>query len=143
MPQNGFTVGRDVSLNVVTPQGNLSLNLITSFSAKPDVTDQKIKGLDGITRHVRFPDGWTGGFSLERQDSTLDDYWAQVEANFYAGTNETPCTITETITEASGAVTQYRYVGVLLMLSDPGSFAGDATVKQSLSFSAQRRLKVS
>ena len=142
MPQNGFTVGRDVSLDIIGPSGPLRFNLITKFTSKQEVKDQKIKGLDGITRPVRFFDGWSGGFELERQDSTVDDYFCQLEDNYYAGLNEASVTITETITEVSGAVSQYRYVGVLLKLDDAGDKSGDATVKQKLSFISSRRLKV-
>jgi hypothetical protein len=142
MPVNSFSVGRDVSLDIIASTGPLRFSLITGFNSKPDITDSKIKGLDGITRHVRFPDGWSGGFSIERQDSTVDDYFAQLEANYYAGLNEQPVTITETITEVSGAVTQYRYMMVLLKLDDAGSWEGDKSVKQKISFMAARRLKV-
>lgn len=142
MPVNGFSVGRDVSLDLIGASGPLRFNLITGFQSKPDITDSKIKGLDGITRHVRFPDGWSGSFSIERQDSTVDDYFAQLEANYYAGLNEQPVTITETITEVSGAVTQYRYMNCLLKLDDAGSWEGDKSVKQKISFMAARRLKV-
>jgi hypothetical protein len=143
MPLNGFSVGRDVSLDIIGPSGPLRFNLITGFNSKPDITDQKIKGLDGITRHVRFPDGWSGGFDVTRQDSTIDDYFSQIEANYYAGLNEQPCTITETITEVSGAVTQYRYLQVLLKLDDAGQWQGDQTVKQKVGFVSARRIKVS
>jgi hypothetical protein len=142
MPINGFSVGRDVTLNVITPNGPLNVALVTKFTSKPLIVDQKIKGLDGITRHVRFPDGWEGSFEADRLDSTLDDYWANLEANYYAGISELPCTITETITEVSGAITQYRFVGVFLKLEDAGDWEGDKTVKQKLSFVAQSRLKV-
>lgn len=142
MPVNGFTVGRDVSLDIIGPSGPLRFSLITGFMAKPDITDQKIKGLDGITRHVRFPDGWSGSFDIERENSLVDDYFAELEANYYAGLNEKSCTITETITEVSGAVTQYQFVGVLFKLDDAGDYKGDATVKQKLSFVSSRRLKV-
>jgi hypothetical protein len=142
MPLNGFSVGRDISLDIIGPSGPLRFNLITGFNSKPDITDQKIKGLDGITRHVRFPDGWSGSFDIARADSTIDDYFAQLEANYYAGLNEQPITITETITEVSGAVTQYRYLQVLLKLDDAGQWQGDQAVKQKLSFVAARRVKV-
>jgi len=143
MPVNNFTVGRDATLTIVTPSGPLNISLITSFQASPEMAEVKVKGLDGITRHARFFDGWRGSFKVERQDSTLDDYFAQLEANYYAGINEQPATITETITEASGAVSQYRYLQVLMKLDDAGAYAGDQTVKQSLSFVAARRVKVS
>lgn len=142
MPLNGFTVGRDVSLDIVGPSGPIRFNLVTNFRSKQETSDQPVKGMDGITRPVRFFNGWTGGFDLERQDSAVDDYFAQLEANYYAGMNEGSVTITETITEVSGAVSQYRYVGVLLKLDDAGEKKGDATVKQKLGFFASRRLKV-
>lgn len=142
MPVNGFSVGRDVTLTIVSPSGPLNFALITAFHAKPEQTEKKVKGIDGVTRHCRFPDGWSGGFDIERQDSTVDDYFAQLEANYYAGLNEQPCTITETITETSGAITQYRYLNVLLKLDDAGSWAGDDTVKQKLSFLASQRQKI-
>jgi len=142
MPVNGYSVGKDVSLDITGPNGPLRFNQITEFKSKPETTDLKVKGLDGITKHVRFPDGWSGGFNVERQDSTIDDYFAQLEANYYAGINENPLTITETITEVNGSVTQYRYLGVLLKLDDAGEKAGDKTVKQVISFMASRRIKV-
>lgn len=142
MPMNGFSVGRDVSLSIVTAAGPLRLSLITGFSAKPNTAETRVKGLDGITRFLRFPDGWAGSFDVERQDSTVDDYFAQLEANYFAGINEQSATITETITEPNGGVSQWRYLGVLLKLDDAGSWGGDQTVKQKLSFMAARRIKL-
>lgn len=142
MPMNGFSVGRDVSLDVIGPNGPLRFSLITKFKSKTETTDQKIKGLDGITRHLRFPEGWSGGFDLERQDSVLDDYFATLEANYYAGLNEQPLTMTETIGEVNGSVSQYRYEQVLLSLEDAGEWEGNKSVKQSLKFVAARRVKV-
>lgn len=143
MSLNGFSVGRDIALDIVTPAGPVRFSLITGFMSKMTIADKKIKGLDGITRHVRFPDGWEGSFSLERQDSTADDYFSQIEDNYYQGLNETPCTITQTISEPNGTVTQYRYLNVLLRYEDSGEWKGDDTVKQKLAFVAARRIKVS
>lgn len=143
MPNNNFSVGRDISLTIITGSGPLRLNLQTNFTANQKTTDQTIKGLDGITRPVRFFDGWAGSLSLERQDSTIDDYFTQLESNYYAGINEQPVTITETITEVSGAISQYRYLGVLLSLADGGSWSSDSTVKQTINWVASRRIKVS
>ena len=103
----------------------------------------RLRRLDGITDHVRFFDGWSGSFDVERQDATLDNYFAQLEAGFYAGLNEAPAQIYETIQEANGSVSQFRYDGVLMTLADAGNRAGDATIKQSVNFVASRRIKVS
>lgn len=143
MSLNGYSVGKDIALDIIGAQGPLRFSQIISFMSKPDTTDQKIKGLDGITRHLRFPDGWSGSFEIERQDSTVDDYFSQIEANYYAGLNEIPVTITETITEVNGSVSQYRYLQVILVLEDAGNFKGDASVHQKVRFMSARRVKVS
>jgi hypothetical protein len=142
MPLNGFSVGRDIATNIQTPTGSLNLSLITKFSAKPETTDKKIKGIDGRTRHLIFPDGWTGSFEVERQDSTVDDFFAAQEASYFAGQNLLPSTITETITEVSGATTQYQFTGVILKLDDAGDWAGDDSVKQKITFMAETRIKL-
>jgi hypothetical protein len=142
MPLNGFSVGRDIATNIQTPTGTLALSLITKFTSKPETTDKKVKGIDGRTRHLIFPDGWTGSFEVERQDSTIDDFFAAQEADYYAGLNLLSSTITETITESDGSTSQYMYVGVIFKLDDAGDWAGDETVKQKISFMAEQRIKV-
>lgn len=142
MPVNNFTVGKDVSLTIVTASGPIGFNLLTDFTSKQDTTKTRIKGLDGKTRWVRFFDGWSGSFKVERRDSTADDYFSQLEANYYAGLNEQAASITEIIQEPNGGLTQYRYYGVLLDFEDAGAYSGDATVKQTLSFVAERRIKI-
>jgi len=142
MSLNGFSVGRDIALNIQTPTGGLSLNLITKFSAKPETTDKKVKGIDGRTRHLSFPDGWSGSFEVERQDSTIDDFFAAQEASYYNGKSVTASTITETITEASGAVSQYQFTGVIFTYDDAGDWSGDDSVKQKIKFYAETRIKV-
>ncbi len=142
MSINGFSVGRDIALTVVTSSGPLTFNLITAFSAQQETRDYMVKGLDGVPRPVRQFNGWRGRFELERADSTPDDYFSQLEANYFAGISENPVTLTETVSEVSGAITQYSYVGVLLKLDSAGEWSGDSTVKQTISFVASRRVKV-
>lgn len=142
MPINDFTVGRDISLTIVTASGPLSFNLLTDFQSKQDTTKKRIKGLDGKTRFVRFFDGWSGSLKVQRRDSTVDDYFAQLEAAYYAGINEQAVSITDIKTERNGALTQYRYFGVLLDLDDAGKYSGDDTVDQAISFVAERRIKI-
>jgi hypothetical protein len=142
MPINNFSVGRDISLVIVTAGGPISFNLMTEFQSKQDSTRTRIKGLDGKTRYVRFFDGWSGSFKIERRDSTVDDYFTQLEAAYYAGINEQAVSITDIKQEPNNSITQYRYFGVLLDLDDAGTWAGDATVKQSISFVSERRIKI-
>ena len=141
MSQNGFSLGRDVTLAIILPSGSaLSLGKVTKFTAKQDTTDQKIKGLDGVTDHLRFYEGWSGSFDMERRGPELDAYFAQLEANYYGGNDEPPATIQQTIVEPDGQVSQFRFERVLLKYDDSGDFAGDKSVHQKISFFASRRI---
>src|SRR5574340_1588905 len=101
MPQNGYSVGRDISLNVMTSSGQLVINRITGFDCKQETSKTKVKRLDGINDSLRFFEGWSGSFSVERSDSIIEDYFVQLEDNYYAGLNEQPATILETIDRKS------------------------------------------
>lgn len=142
MPINNFSVGRDISLTIVTPSGPINFNLLMDFQSKQDTTKKRIKGLDGKTRFVRFMDGWSGSLKLERRDSTVDDYFAQLEANYYSGVQEGGVSITDIKSEPGGNLTQYRYFGVLLDLEDAGKWSGEDTVNQTITFVAERRIKI-
>jgi hypothetical protein len=143
MPINHFSVGRDVTTTISTADGALAPTLITKFSSKQEQTSTKVKGMDGITRTLVFPDGWSGSFDLDRQDSVLDDFFATAEANYFAGKDSSTGTIMQTISEPNGTVNQYQYTGVVLKFDDAGSWSSDAPVVQKISFTAERRIKVS
>ena len=142
MPLNNFSVGHDLQLTVVTGSGPLVLNLVTEFQSKQDVTKVKSKGMDGITRNVNFPDGWSGSIMLDRRNSTIDDYFAQLEADYFNGIQHSSVNLTQTITEVNGSVSQYRYTKVVFDFEDAGSWAGDKLVKQKLGFVAEKRIKL-
>ncbi len=142
MSQNGYSLGRDVTLTIILPNGSsLNLGKVTKFTSKQDSSDQKIKGIDGDTDHLRFYEGWSGSFESERRGPELDVYFARLEANYNAGTDEPPATLQQTIVEPSGQVSQYRYERVLLKYDDAGDWAGDKSVHQKISFVASRRIQ--
>ena len=139
---NQFNVGKDVTLDITGPQGPLRFNIITGFQSKPSYKSIDSKGLDGIDRYEDLPAGWSGSFSLDRSYSTVDDFFAQKEANFYTGLSSNLVNITETITEVSGEVSQYRYTGVALTLQDAGNKSADNKIQMTIGFRASRRIKV-
>jgi hypothetical protein len=145
MPVNSQSIGKDVSLDIYTSRGplNVPAAAITNFTSQPQTTSTASKGLDGVTRNAVFPDGWQGTFEIDRLNDSIDAWWAQYEADYYAGVNLTGGTITETIAEPNGSVSQYRYTGVVLNFTNAGSRQGNQLIKQTLSFMASRRLKVS
>jgi len=141
---NGQTIGKDVSIDLFTSKGVLPIPAawITQFDAKPATTNTTSKGLDGVTRYGVFPDGWKGTIAVDRMGPALDQFWAQIEADFYAGNNIATGTITETIKEPDGSISQYRYLGVMFDFKDAGSRVANQLVKQKLDFMAARRVRV-
>ncbi len=142
MPVNGFNIGKDVTVDVVTSSGPLRATIRTGFTKKQDTTSLTVKAADGVNRMGEVPEGWSGSLDYERADGVLDDYFARSEADYYAGVNAAPITITETIANPDGSVSQYRYIGVAMKLADAGGAASDQTIKQKVDWRAAKRLKV-
>lgn len=147
MPANtGFgtlTLGKDVSADIMLPSGRaLRIGNITNFDRKPMSTDINSKGIDGYNRFSNIPDGWDLSFDADREDSGADDFYAELEAAYYAGQTIQNCTIYETITEADGSITQFKYLGCSLKYVDAGAFAADKIVKTKWSGKASIREKM-
>jgi hypothetical protein len=143
VPYNNFSLGKDIVLDVITPQGVLALPVTTTgFEAKPIYNRIKSKGLDGINREAAVPEGWEGSITLDRQNNAVDAFFAQQEAGYYAGRNVLTATITETINEADGSVSQYRYVNVSLRFDEAGKKTGDNKIEQHVGFFASQRQQV-
>jgi hypothetical protein len=143
MPFNDFSIGKDVVLDVITPSGVLNLPVTTTgFEAKPEYNKLASVGLDGINREASIPKGWRGTITLDRRNNVVDAFFAQQEAGYYAGQNVLTGSITETIQEADGSVSQYRYVGVSLSFEEAGKKSGDSKIEQTIGFFASQRQQV-
>lgn len=142
MSQQGYSIGRDSTIVVILPDGSqLRLGKVLSFDAKEVTSDDTIKGLDGVIDRLRFYEGWTGSIKMNRRSRDLDDYFATLEANYWAGQGENAATIQQTITEPDGSISQWRYERVLLKYEEPGEWAADKAVAQALSFVAAKRVR--
>jgi hypothetical protein len=143
MPFANFSIGKDVVVDIITPQGVLALPVTTtSFDAKPEYNKIASVGLDGINREVSIPKGWRGTLTLDRQNNAVDAFFAKQEAGYYGGQNVLTGTITETIRESDGSVSQYRYVNVSLSFDDAGKKTGDNKIEQHVGFFASQRQQV-
>jgi hypothetical protein len=143
MPINNMSIGKDVSVVIITPTGalNIPAAAITSFSVQPVTDNESRMGMDGVMRSLVTPTGWKGAFDVDRMNSSIEDWWASVEAAYFAGQNVPSGTITETITNPDGSISQYRYTGVVFDLNDLGAREPSKVIKQKLGFMASRRVK--
>ncbi len=143
MPSIGqLSLPIDQSLTVVGPNGPITFNRVTSFTSSQETKNLQSDGIDGTTLYDEIPKGWKGTFELERAGGQLDAYFAQAEARYFSGGGTYSASITENVQEPDGGTSQFRYDGVSLKLNNAGTWAGDAYVKQSVSFNASRRRKV-
>ena len=142
MPLSNYTVGRDVQIDINTAYGVVTIPVVISFDAKPKVNQIDVTKITGETDTLMTPKNWEGTIEAERQDSTLDSWWAQWESDYFAGINRAAGTITETITESDGGTSVYRYTGVQFNFTDPDKKQGDQTVRQTFTFTSKRRLQV-
>lgn len=143
MPVNGYTVGRDITVTIVTSLGTVaSFSVRTGFSKQQVTADIKVSRADGVVDNLFLPQGWTGTLDYERGSSDLDDYFADLETAYFSGTNISSASIVETITENDGSTSQYTYTGVQFKLDDAGSATGDNTMKMKVGWAASRRKKV-
>jgi hypothetical protein len=137
MSANGLTVGKDITLNVHTPDGELNIPIETkTFSAKPEGTIQKSVLINSTRTMYAEPTGYSGTFELDRRSNLVESFWAAYDAGWLAGRNIQPSTISITITEADGSVTQEQYLGVALLVENFGTFSGEGYVTQSISWQA-------
>jgi hypothetical protein len=138
-----FSIGRDVSVDIVLPSGShLILDQVTGFDAKPKMKKLSSVGLDGVNRHATIPEGWSLSFDMDRANVVMDDYWSQFEAAYYNGQTVFNATILQTIVEADGSHTQFRFEGVSLSFDDAGNWKSDQYVKQRVSGEASFRKRI-
>ncbi len=143
MAENDTNIGRDVTLDINDPrQGIVRFALLTGFDAKPQFNKLESKALDGIPRFRAVPHGHRITFNFDRQDRSIDDYFAAQEENYFNGGRSPLVTITETIQELDGSASQWVYSGVSMTLEDGGTWKGDAITTQSIEAMASRKRKV-
>ena len=147
MPVNtGFgtmSIGRDIAVDVILPSGqHMQIANITNFDRKPKNKKLESAGLDGLHRMATIPQGWTLSMDVDRMDRALDDFFTGIEEQYYNGETVQNVTVTETIQEPDGTISQFRYEGVSLHFEDAGAWKADEFVKMKLGGEASRRRKI-
>lgn len=142
MPVSGYTIGQDIKIDIVDASGLVTLSKIVSFNATPVVTDKTIQPMNGTPEHLTFIEGWSGTIEGERDDDSVDSFWARREAAYFSGEDILSATISQTIKETGGSLSRYLFTKVQFKLDDAGAYKGNDSVMWRMSFGAGRRLKV-
>jgi len=91
---------------------------------------------------TELPKGWGGSFELERGSSTIDDFIATAEQQYFNGSNPAPSTMYQYVAETNGSTSTYQYDNVTFKFSNAGIWKGDSSVRQKLEFFAVRRRRI-
>lgn len=143
MPMSGLNIGSDFRFDVYTSTGLLTLPTLLNFKRRKITNKLTVKPLNALPIILSFQEGgWEGSFEVSRADGTLDNYFAQYEANYYAGINQPPGFIQETVTEISGPPSTFQIQGVVLYFDDAGEAEAEKNVIQKVSFAASTRVKL-
>jgi hypothetical protein len=142
MSLTAFSIGRDTQLVIMGPNGRVDLAHVTGFDSRQITSSVRVSRLDGTHLGTELPKGWEGSFEVERGTSTLDDFIAALEQNYFNGVTSQPSTMYQYITELDGSVSTYQFNGVVFKLSNAGTWKGDASVKQKLDFYATQKQRI-
>ena len=91
---------------------------------------------------TELPKGWEGNFELERGSSSVDDFIAAAEQQYFNGSSITASTMYQYVTETDGSSSTYQFDNVAFRLSNAGIWKGDSSVRQKLEFFAVRRRRI-
>jgi hypothetical protein len=142
MAISAFSVGRDAQLVVIGPSGRIDLNHVTAFESRQITQSIRVNRLDGNHIGMELPKGWEGSFELERGDSTVEDFIAGMEQDYFNGSVDSSGSMYQYVSEVDGSVSTYQYDAVVFRLSNAGQWRGDSAVKQKLEFFASRRMRI-
>jgi hypothetical protein len=142
MSMTMFSVGRDTQLVVIGPAGRIDLTYVTSFESRQLTQSVRVDRLDGTHMGTELPKGWEGSFEIERGSSTVDDFIAAAEQQYFNDNTVNSGSMYQYVTETDGSTSTYQYDSVVFRLSNAGIWKGDSSVKQKLEFFAVRRRRI-
>ena len=137
-----FSVGRDTQLVVIGPSGRIDLTHVTAFDSRQITQSIRVNRLDGNQMGMELPKGWEGSFELERGDSVVEDFIANMEQSYFNGSMSELGSMYQYVSEVDGSTSTYQYDSVVFHLTNAGQWRGDAAVKQKLEFFASRRMRI-
>ena len=145
--QNNFTIGQQVQLVLMTPEGTPVQNfgLLTEFTASAEKHLIEVAGINngGYVARRSAEKGWKGSFAFARTNGMADYLQFIEEQGFYGGNPQNFYTVYQTIQNNDGSLSEYQYVGVVFSGFDAGSIRQDADIPMKIEFAAAQRVQLS
>jgi hypothetical protein len=140
MPTATFSLGKDVSVVVIAPNGQrLDLSIVTEFTARQTIQNVKIMPLNGPPQAYHLPSGWEGTITIDRANGIADRAFAEIERQFWAGGSFGTGTIYQFVTERDGSQAGFQYNNATMHLAETGDWKAESQVRQTVSFFASTR----
>lgn len=143
MTQKPYNVGRDCRVILVYNGKRIKLPSVTGFQSQQQTNRLSSSPLNDIPKFFDVPNGWSGGFDFQRDNSGADDLFAEIEGGFWSAGTMITGNIYQYVTEADGTTSTYEYVGATIRLSNAGNWRSEAIVTQHIDFVASIRNKIS
>lgn len=144
MALNQLNFGHAVTVTVISPlSGNvLTLTNVTEFDSKQNSEKIKSAPLNAKVIFAHIPNGWTGTVTFDRQDNSIDEFFAAMEAAYWSNSKTFDGAIFESITELDGTISQYKYEGVTFTFEDAGKKTSQTKITLKLAFEASDRVVI-
>lgn len=135
-----LTSGASIRVAISDPVfGMVDLGKVVSFSQKEDATIPDKPLMDGSVLIPKFRQGYSGSFVAERTNNNFDRYVSFQDERYYAGLDETLCTIVVTVLEIDGAITQLTFLETQFVATSLGDYQGQDTVQYHVNFKSRFR----
>jgi hypothetical protein len=140
---NFFNVGRDIQVIALDQNGQpITLDNITGHDAKQVTANIKVDKLDSTQMNAELPKGWTVDIEGVRAGPSLDNFFANLETQWYQNGTYNTSSVYVYITEPNGSTSSFQYTNVAFKYTESGSWAGDKEVKWKIEGVANRRIAI-
>jgi hypothetical protein len=138
-----FNLGKNVSVVITGPFGEIDLGNVIDFTNKPKYKEATSDVLDGPEIRWSEPNGHDCVLTLDRTGRNIDDLVAAIEAAYWtANGGITLGTASRFVSELDGSTSNHMFTGCDFQF-DLGQFKSMSTIPIKISFYARYMLTLS
>lgn len=138
-----FTLGPNNTISIFETVSGAEVDwgIPTTINWKSSPVNERrpVNLMRGVKVDLVFDQGWKGDFTIQRTNSSLDQYWSAFEAAIRAGLPRPVFNIIQRIRETDLTNTQLTFYNCQITYDDAGTFANEEGVVQMLNFTSPAR----